>query len=354
MKKTVFVGISGGVDSAVAAALLLEQGYKVEGVFMKNWSGEDYGIEDQCPWEEDLEMSIAVCKHLGIPHRTYNFEKEYREMVIKEFFEQYRQGNTPNPDVLCNTFIKFDAFLNRAKEDGADFIATGHYAKTKEGKLYKAKDNNKDQTYFLSQVTKTQLESSLFPLGDMEKSQVREYAKNIKLPNANRPDSQGICFIGKIDMTDFLSLELEQKEGSIIDIDSKEEVGKHNGVWFYTLGQRKGLKIGGLSTPYFVCKKDLSDNILYVAPGKDHPALWSREITVEDFRFIDGDPEPLEGVTGSIRYRSQDTALSVKEINGDSITFIFDTPVWASTQGQYLVIYQDQQCLGAGKIQSAR
>lgn len=355
MKKKVFVGISGGVDSAVAASILLEQGYEVHGVFMKNWSGEDYGISDQCPWKEDLEASQMVCEFLGISHRTYNFEKEYREMVIKEFFEEYGKGNTPNPDVLCNKFIKFDAFLERALEEGADLIATGHYTKSKDGKLYKAKDSNKDQTYFLSQVKEDQLEKAMFPLGDMTKAEVRAYAEKKDLPNAKRPDSQGICFIGKIDMNDFLSLELDEKTGPIIDIDTGEVVGTHNGIWFYTLGQRKGLQIGGLSIPYFVCGKDIKGNKLFVASGKKNSALWATEIKVNNFEFINSpiDLAELEDLTGTIRYRSPDTPVTVSVEPDDSskLTVSFKEAQWAPATGQYLALFQGDQCLGSGIIE---
>jgi tRNA-specific 2-thiouridylase len=350
MKKKVFVGISGGVDSAVAAALLLDQGYDIEGIFMKNWSGEEYGLEDQCPWKEDQETAMAVCEHLGIPFRTYNLEKEYRELVIRDFFEQYRKGNTPNPDVLCNKFIKFDAFLNRCIDNGADYIATGHYANTKDGLLYKAKDTNKDQTYFLSEITSEQLEKTLFPLGNLTKPEIRDLAKKYKLPNADRPDSQGICFIGEIDMSEFLHLELEDKQGDMIDIDTGEIVSKHNGVWFYTLGQRKGLKVGGLAEPYFVCDKDVKNNTLYVAQGKEHPSLWKSVITVQDFHFIGEEPENYEDVTAMVRYRADDTAVSVELSDDKPTVFTFKDPVWAPATGQFLVAYQEGRCLGAGEI----
>ncbi|HVX92635.1 MAG TPA: tRNA 2-thiouridine(34) synthase MnmA, partial [Candidatus Dojkabacteria bacterium] len=257
MKKKVFVGLSGGVDSAVCALLLKNQGYEVTGVFLKNWSGDDYGVADQCPWEEDLASARGVAEFLNMPLKVYNFEKEYRDLVVKDFFYQYSIGNTPNPDVLCNKFIKFDQFLKKALSEGADYIATGHYAKTENGRLYKAKDSNKDQTYFLYQLNEDQLSHSLFPLADLTKPEVREIAKENNLPNAVRKDSQGICFIGKIDIVDFLKNELKEKKGDIVDIDTKEIVGEHIGVWFYTIGQRKGIKVGGLDEPYYVCSKDV-------------------------------------------------------------------------------------------------
>lgn len=349
-QKKVFVGISGGVDSAVAAALLKEQGYDVYGVFMKNWSGSDYGLEDNCPWKEDLEASIQVCNHLGIPHRTYNFEKEYRANVIEEFFEEYKRGNTPNPDVLCNTFIKFDAFLKRAIDDGADFIATGHYTRIKDGILHKAEDTNKDQTYFLAGVAKKNFSKALFPLGDLTKKEVREYAEKLKLPNSKRPDSQGICFIGKVEMDEFLALEISHKQGEIVDIDTNKVVGTHKGIWFYTLGQRKGLDIGGLSEPYFVADKNVTENILYVAAGKQNPHLWKKVITVEKYNLLN-EITDINNLTATIRYRAPDSKVSITKGTATSpIEFTFDNPLWTPAVGQYLVLFEGSACVGSGRI----
>jgi tRNA-uridine 2-sulfurtransferase len=354
----VFVGISGGVDSAVAAYLLQQQGYEVHGVFMKNWSGENYGIEDNCPWKADLEASIAVCEHLGITHRTYNFEKEYREAVITDFFDEYKKGNTPNPDILCNRYIKFDHFLERALKDGADLIATGHYSRVINGQLHKAKDHTKDQTYFLAGVRKEKFEKVLFPLADLLKKEIRSIAEKITLPNAKRADSQGICFIGKVEMDNFLELEISHKPGSIVDIDSGRAVGTHKGVWFHTIGQRKGLNIGGLSEPYFVCGKDTVENILFVAKGKSHPALYKTEITFENYNLL-SEVKDFDNISATIRYRSPDTTIQITEeqkVEIDSIEKAvpikvkFATPQWTPAIGQYIVLFEGERCLGSGRI----
>ncbi|KKR06064.1 MAG: tRNA-specific 2-thiouridylase MnmA [candidate division WS6 bacterium GW2011_GWF2_39_15] len=348
MGKNVFVGLSGGVDSAVAALLLLQQGYRVTGVFLKNWSGSDYGIEDQCPWEEDLKSARAVADKLEIPFKVYNFEKEYRELVIKDFFSQYSIGNTPNPDVLCNKFIKFDKFLNRAMEDGADYIATGHYAGTMGGALYRAKDTNKDQTYFLHQLTKEQLSRTLFPLACLTKPEVREIARKSQLPNYSRKDSQGICFVGKVNITNFLKTELKEKLGEVIDIDSLKDVGQHNGVWFYTIGQRKGLRVGGLDQPYFVCKKDVENNRLYVTKGRNSPSLYSKTVKLDHFHII-SDITLSDSFTATVRYRSKDSRITLS-LNGSSALASFLEPQWAVAVGQSLVVYRDDQCIGGGVI----
>lgn len=351
MKKKVYVGLSGGVDSAVCAALLLQQGYDVTAIFMKNWSGEDYGISDQCPWEVDLADSIAVAKHLGIEHKTYNFEKEYRELVMEEFFKGYQNGETPNPDILCNKFIKFKLFLERCISDGADLIATGHYANTLNGELFRPKDQNKDQTYFLSEVDSESLKKTLFPLADYTKPEVRELARKFKLPNAERKDSQGICFVGKVDMGEFLRERIKEKVGEFIDIDSGEVIGEHNGIYFYTIGQRKGLDIGGLSEPYFVCKKDVDKNIVYLAKGREHPALWSKEIKFKNLHLINqkyhGDLTESSEIFASIRYRSEASKVLVDIQNQ---TAKFETDQWAPAKGQIIVFYQNDRCLGAAEI----
>lgn len=349
MKKKVFVGLSGGVDSTVSALLLKQAGFEVTGVFMKNWSGEDYGIEDLCPWREDLKSAQEVADYLDIPLKVYNFEKEYRELVIKDFFEQYGLGNTPNPDVLCNKFIKFDKFMQRALEEGADFIATGHYARTENGRLFKAKDTLKDQTYFLHQLTSEQLSKSLFPLGDYLKTQVREIASKEGLPNAQKPDSQGICFIGEIDIVDFLKNELKEKEGKIMDADTNKEVGVHKGVWFYTLGQRKGIGIGGSSEPYFVSSKDVKNNILFAVKGKNNPKLWSNEVSVENLHFIDK-KDLSKNLSGTVRYRGRDMHGKLLLNQANFYTFIFEKKQWAPAPGQSLVIYEGDMCLGGGII----
>lgn len=348
MKKKVFVGLSGGVDSAVAALLLSQQEYDVTCVFMKNWSGEDYGVEDQCPWEDDLASAQSVAKHLNLPLLVYNFEKEYREAVVSDFFYQYSIGNTPNPDVLCNKYIKFSKFLERAKQEGADYIATGHYAKNIGDQMYRAKDKNKDQVYFLNQLSSEQISSSIFPLGDIIKPEVRKIAIEAGLPNANRKDSQGICFIGKIDVVDFLKNELKEKKGNIIEFESNKKIGKHNGIWFYTIGQRHGIGVGGSDLPYFVYRKDINTNTLYVVKGSDNPLLLSTKLMLSSFNRIS--MEKTENLTAQIRYRGNLYSIKNVEINDKEVTIEFNDPVWAPALGQSCVIYKNDLCIGGGVI----
>jgi tRNA-specific 2-thiouridylase len=353
MKKKVSVGLSGGVDSAVAAHLLIEQGYAVTGVFMKNWSGEDYGVADLCPWREDLKSATAVAEHLGIPLKVYNFEKEYRELVVKDFFKQYALGNTPNPDVLCNKFIKFDKFLSKAITEGADYIATGHYAATAGGSLFQAKDTSKDQTYFLHQLNSDQLSRTLFPLGEYMKSEVRKIAQQKGLPNAQRPDSQGICFIGEVDIVNFLRNELKEMKGDIVDLDSGSTVGEHKGVWFYTLGQRKGIGVGGSGEPYFVADKDVEKNILYVVKGRTNKELWSNTVSVKDLHLIDSLDLPKQ-IEAAIRYRSKASQVKLLGKNASTTTFQFAKKQWAPSPGQSLVLYSNGRCLGGGVISGVK
>ena len=364
---TVIVGLSGGVDSAVTAALLKKEGYDVRGVFMKNFSGEGYGVEDQCPWEEDQAAAIEVAEFLDIPFRSYNFEKEYRQGVVDYFFEEFAKGRTPNPDVMCNKTIKFDVFLKRALEDGADLIATGHYARknTKkikneknktdgenEYQLLKGRDPNKDQTYFLHTFTQDQLSRVLFPIGDIPKPQVRKIASELGLPNAARPDSQGICFIGEIDLIKFLKSQIPVVKGEIRDIDTKEVIGEHDGVAFYTIGQRRGLDLGGFGVPYFVADKDIDQNIIYAAKGSKHPTLFKETVKLENLHMISGqDASYLLGkpITASIRYRQEPQPGRFVSLD-EEIVFQFDQPQRAITSGQSLVAYDGDICLGGGVI----
>ncbi|MEO6729503.1 MAG: tRNA 2-thiouridine(34) synthase MnmA [Candidatus Dojkabacteria bacterium] len=385
-KKKVFVGLSGGVDSAVSAYLLKEQGYDVTGVYMKNWSGDEFGIQADCPWEEDQKDAEDVCKHLGIPFRSFNFEKQYRDKVVEYFFSEYEKGRTPNPDVMCNKEIKFKLFLEKAIEEGADFIATGHYARKMTSDelqmkynadevpprgrlhevpggvnyLHKGVDSNKDQTYFLYNLTQSQLDKVLFPIGHLEKPEVRKIAKNAGLPNAKKPDSQGICFIGEINVLQFLMSKIPVKEGDIIDIDSGKVVGKHKGVYFHTIGQRNGLNIGGTPVPYFVCKKDIEKNIVYVCLGSDNPALYTTEVKLENLHLINKNVK-LDDVElqAAVRYRQKPMAGKLKKSlleeggskNQEVITFIFNEPVRAVASGQSLVMYSGDECLGGGVIE---
>ncbi len=367
--KKVFVGLSGGVDSAVSAALLKEQGHDVIGVYMKNWSGDDYGIQADCPWEQDQADAEAICNHLGINFRSFNFEKEYRAKVVEYFFSEYEKGRTPNPDVMCNKEVKFKLFLEKALENGADFIATGHYARREARsrklevtetsnlehqtyyRLLKGVDNNKDQTYFLYNITQEQLSKTLFPVGHLQKSEVRELAKKFGLPNAEKPDSQGICFIGEINVLKFLMSRIPEKKGNVIDIDTKEIVGEHKGVYFYTIGQREGLHIGGQSIPYFVVDKDVKKNIVYVGHGNEHKAMYKSEVQLENLHFINEFTVDSLQLTASIRYRHkpQPGKLDIRD-QGSDIRFIFNEPQRAVASGQSLVIYNGEECFGGGVI----
>lgn len=349
--------MSGGVDSSVAAALLVEQGYDVTGVYMKNWSGDDYGIQADCPWEQDQADAEAVCKQLGIPFRSFNFEKEYRERVVEYFFSEYRKGRTPNPDIMCNKEIKFDLFLAKAQAEGADMIATGHYARrevvqngngSESYRLLKGVDNNKDQSYFLYTLTQERLSKTLFPIGHLTKPELRKQAKALGLKTAEKPDSQGICFIGEINVYKFLRANIPTQSGEIRDIDTNEIVGTHDGVWFYTIGQREGLKIGGQAVPYFVVGKDLESNTLFVGHGNEHPAMFQKEVKMENLHLIDptfgSEDSPLEAV---VRYRQKP---ELGTLDRESLTFRFEKPQRAVTSGQSLVVYSGEICVGGGII----
>lgn len=347
----VIVALSGGVDSAVATSILIDQGYQVEGVFMKNWSDNDFAINSDCPWEQDQKDAESVCNILKIPFRSLNFEKQYREKVVGYFFNEYKKGRTPNPDIVCNKEIKFNLFLEKTYELGADFIATGHYARNicqnETFSLLKGIDNNKDQSYFLHRLNQYQLSKSLFPIGSLTKPQVREIAKTKGLPIAQKKDSQGICFIGKIDVGKFLRSNISKNPGNIVDIDSQKTVGTHEGVVFYTIGQREGIGISGAKKPYFVVDKDLSQNILYIAQGKDNPALYKNVVSFEDLYFISGKIPQKQQVLASIRYRHKP---EIGTIDIDKNRFIFKNPQRAPTPGQSIVFYDDEQCLGGAVI----
>lgn len=356
--KTVVVGMSGGVDSSVAALLLKNQGYNVVGLFMNNWDEKDEN--GCCTAEKDFEDVKRVCNKIGIPYYSINFAKEYMDRVFKEFLEEYKKGRTPNPDVLCNREIKFGPFLKFAKELGADYIATGHYCgvKKENGKTYllKAKDLNKDQSYFLNQLSQEQLENVLFPLYGIEKPQVRKIAKENGLLTAEKKDSTGICFIGERNFKNFLKNYLPAKSGLIKEVKSGEVVGKHDGLMYYTLGQRRGLNIGGKqgfeSSRWFVSSKDLKNNILWVEQGNGE-SLYTNYLICDKFNWIAGKPEKTEfNCNAKFRYRQPDQAVHVT-VQGDGIKVDFEKAQRAITPGQFVVLYDGDICLGGGVIENA-
>ncbi|MBC9130312.1 tRNA 2-thiouridine(34) synthase MnmA [Frischella sp. Ac48] len=357
-KIRVIVGMSGGVDSSVSAYLLQQQGYDVVGLFMKNWEEDDN--EEYCSAASDLADAQAVCDKLGIKLLTINFAAEYWDNVFEHFLAEYRAGRTPNPDILCNKEIKFKAFLDYAAEDlGADYIATGHYVRKREqnGKveLLRGLDKNKDQSYFLYTLSETQISKSLFPVGELEKPQVRKIAEQLDLVTATKKDSTGICFIGERKFRDFLARYLPAQSGFIRTVDG-EVIGEHQGLMYHTLGQRKGLGIGGLKnadeTPWYVVDKDIAHNELIVAQGHDHPALFSGGLIAGQLHWVDRQPLTTSlRCTVKTRYRQQDIPCQINPINEQQIEVIFDEPVAAVTPGQSAVFYSNEVCLGGGIIE---
>lgn len=344
-KKKVIVGMSGGVDSSVAAALLLEQGYDVTGIYMKNWS-TPMGGGLICPWEQDIEDAHAAAQHLGIEFRSLSYEKEYRKRVVDYMIEEYSRGRTPNPDVMCNSEIKFKLFFDEAIKLGADYVATGHYARIKNGQLLKGIDSNKDQSYFLYRINPNILGKVLFPVGDLEKPRVRELAKKFGLLNADKKDSTGVCFIGEFSMMDFLKEEIASNVGNIVDIESSVVVGTHDGIEFYTIGQRHGFGGGG-GVPYYVAGKDHKTNTIYVAPGRNHDSLLSKEIVIDDIHLLSAQ---IKGsITAKIRYRGEE--YDIGNIKGNIVTF--KNSAWAATPGQSIVFYDGDICLGGAVINTA-
>ena len=359
MAERVIVGMSGGVDSSVAALLLKRQGFDVVGLYMLNWEEEDAG--GHCTSEEDYADVRRVCAKLDIPYYTVNFAKEYMERVFSHFLAEYKAGRTPNPDVLCNREIKFGPFLEEAKKLGANYIATGHYCKISHEKgvhrLLKAADKNKDQTYFLNQLTQPQLENVLFPLQDMQKPEVRKIALENGLATAEKKDSTGICFIGERNFRKFLSTYLPARKGKILDL-SGREVGEHMGLMYYTLGQRRGLDLGGVKGEeeggrWFVVGKDLEHNILYVSHGDESP-LYSKSCEVSGFNWIPAPPAEKEFVCAAkFRYRQPDQEVKVTVSGGGRLHIAFAEKQRAVTEGQYAVLYRGEECLGGGVIESA-
>ncbi|RIW37641.1 tRNA 2-thiouridine(34) synthase MnmA [Bacillus salacetis] len=348
----VVVGMSGGVDSSVAALLLKEQGYDVIGIFMKNW--DDTDENGVCTATEDYEDVIRVCNQIGIPYYAVNFEKQYWDKVFTYFLDEYKAGRTPNPDVMCNKEIKFKAFLEHAVKLGADYLATGHYAQVEyrdgEYKMLRGKDSNKDQTYFLNQLGQEQLEKVMFPIGNIDKKKVREIAKEAELATAAKKDSTGICFIGERNFKEFLSNYLPAQPGNMETLNG-EVKGKHDGLMYYTIGQRQGLGIGGAGEPWFVIGKDLDRNVLYVEQGFDHEALYSDSILATDISWTSDNEKQAEfECTAKFRYRQEDHEVKVQLLDDDKVKVIFKEPVRAVTPGQAVVFYNGDECLGGGTI----
>lgn len=341
--KTVVVGLSGGVDSALSAYLLQKEGYKVIALFMKNWDEED-----QCPAEKDYQDVISICETLKIPYYTVNFTQEYQERVFQPFLEECKKGHTPNPDILCNSEIKFDLFYAKARQLG-DYVATGHYARSENGQLLKGIDGSKDQSYFLHAISKEVLPQVIFPLGNMHKSEVREIAKKINLPVYQKKDSTGICFIGKRNFKQFICSYIGFIPGEIREYPSKKLLGTHDGLSYYTIGQRKGLMIGGEGEAWYVAGKNKEENILWVVQGENHPALYSSLLFCEKVEWLEENLTFPLVCKAKIRYRMPDQdCLVMKEDNGYKV--FFTTPQRAVTLGQSAVFYKGDLCLGGGVI----
>ncbi len=357
--KKVIIGMSGGVDSSVAAILLQKEGYDVEGLFMRNWDslinndflGNPNLDENICPQEQDYNDALDVCNSLGIKLHRVDFVKEYWDNVFTYFLDELKKGRTPNPDIMCNKYIKFDYFVKYAKKLGADYIATGHYAKLEDDYLKKAHDLNKDQTYFLSQLSRKQLENVLFPLGDIDKKEVREIATKYNLITSNKKDSTGICFIGERNFKNFLKNYLPSTKGDIINIDTNKKLGEHIGLMYYTIGQRKGLNVGGTKDKLFVVGKDLHKNILYVAEGENNKYLYSNNCIVEDVNF-NCDLRPTK-LNAKFRYRQQDIPVEVEYLDNGDLKVSYDN-VKAVTPGQACVLYDNDICIGGGIIKEVR
>lgn len=354
----VVVGMSGGVDSSVTALLLKQQGYDVIGIFMKNWDDTDeFGV---CTAEADSEDVRRVCEQIGIPYYTVNFEKQYFDKVFSYFLDEYKRGRTPNPDVMCNREIKFGDFLNKAMELNADYLATGHYARVVRDadgttRLLRGVDSNKDQTYFLSALNQNQLAKAMFPIGHLPKPEVRRIAEEAGLYTAKKKDSTGVCFIGERNFKEFLSGYLPAKSGDMIDIRTGEKKGRHDGLMYYTLGQRQGLGIGGSGTgsgePWFVAEKDLDSNVLYVVQGETHHSLYSESLIATGLNWIvPRRADETVRCTAKFRYRQPDQGVTVTMQADGSELVVFDKHQKAVTPGQAVVFYSGEQCLGGGTI----
>jgi tRNA-specific 2-thiouridylase len=388
--KRVVVGLSGGVDSSVTAYLLQQQGYEVIGMFMKNWHDDSVTISNECPWLDDSNDAMIVAQHLGIPFQAIDLSAEYKTRIVDYMFREYQQGRTPNPDVLCNREIKFDIFLNTALKLGADFVATGHYARKGEfeqkGKilyqLLSGKDPNKDQSYFLCQLTQHQLSKALFPIGELLKPEVREIAKNIGLVTADKKDSQGLCFIGKVHLPEFLQQKLEPKKGRVIEVSADDQVfqnlddptdlssmsrpfkldaatgkvvGEHNGAHYYTIGQRKGLNLGGHADRLFIIGTDTNSNVIYTGLGEDHPGLYRKGLLIyaQDEHWVRPDlalePGESRKYLARIRYRQKLEPCTLYK-REEGLFIIFERPQKSITPGQFAAWYDGEELIGSGVI----
>lgn len=341
----VYVGMSGGVDSSLTAALLKEQGYDVTGIYMKNWTQDLPGMK--CPWADDLADAKRVAVQLGIDFKVFDFENEYKDKVVNYMIDEYKAGRTPNPDIMCNQEVKFKLFLEASLEDGADMIATGHYARVEGGVLKMAVDANKDQTYFLYRVTGAALEKTLFPLGEYTKPRVREMAEERGLFTATKKDSQGICFVGKVGIREFLSQYVEQVPGEIIDKASGKILGHHDGAIFYTLGQRHGLDLGG-GLPYYVVGKDMAKNEVYVTTDLNDAVLWKAAVQLGAVHWINDAPTSGEYQI-RIRHRAPLTAANLT-YDGENVALTLHDEQRAIASGQSVVMYRDDVCLGGGIV----
>ena len=363
MKEKVLLGLSGGVDSAVAAVILKEQGYDVTCAFMRNWDalanndimGNPTISNDICPQEEDYMDAKRVADKLGLELLRVDFVKEYWDHVFTQFLDEYKKGRTPNPDILCNKYVKFDAFMNFALKNGFTHVATGHYARVThhadESRLLRGSDDNKDQTYFLCQISQEALQKTIFPIGEIEKPRVREIAEKYELAVATKKDSTGICFIGERNFKQFLNNYLPAKDGDIVDINTLEVVGKHNGVLYYTIGQRRGMGIGGDHGPYFVVGKDVQKNILYVANGDENEWLYSDSCLVSGVNWFACEKFKGElACSAKFRYRQKDQSVKIRFIDETTIFVTCDPLVSSLTCGQEAVFYQGEVCLGGGVI----
>ena len=394
MRKKVIVALSGGVDSSVAALILKKQGYHVIGIFMKNWHDESVTISNECPWLEDSNDALIISEKLGIPFQVIDLSKEYKKRIVDYMFREYKEGRTPNPDILCNKEIKFDVFLSKAESLGADYIATGHYCRKKESKkgnkkiykLIEGKDKTKDQSYFLCQLNQIQLSKVLFPIGDLKKTDVRKIAKENGLITANKKDSQGLCFVGKIKLPEFLQQKLKIKRGKIIKVapdekifkkvlknvkdenylkksvqkhkyseSSGELIGYHDGAHFFTIGQRKGLQIGGFKKPLFVIEKDVKKNIIYVGEGENHPGLYRQGLLIKsnDINWLRPDLKislnSSEKILARIRYRQTLKPAQIF-IRKEGLYLVFNKKQKSISSGQFAAWYKEKELIGSGII----